>query len=155
MTVLKLAALVTLGALVLSGCASVKPGDPLSLQKEPDQLCAPTKDVQNLYATARTVVSMKIAAEEARIKSGKTTCGGPMPVAEADKLRAEHATLRSLDFDLKRKIENPRSELDTAKIIRVLETLAKGIGALTEAEREAAVALLPYYLLPAPGGHTP
>lgn len=124
MTALRLAALVTLASLLVAGCGDkIQPGDALSLQKEPEVLCAPTQDVRDLYATARTVVAQYLAAEDQALKNKKLTA------AELDAIRKRRDDLRALDFDLKRKIENPKSTLDTEKIIRVLEGLGKVIGA--------------------------
>ena len=115
-----------IGVLFLAGCAGdIKPGDTLSLQKEPEVLCAPTQDVRDLYATVRTVVGQYLEAEDRMLKNKKLT------VAELETRRARRDAIRELDFDLKMKIENPKSTVDTEKIIRILRGLGKGIDALT------------------------
>lgn len=110
-------------AVLLAGCASGD--DPGALHKEPEMLCAPTQEVRDLYATARTVIAMHIAAEEQAIKNKKLTA------VELDAIRKKHEDLRALDFDLKRKIENPKSTLDVQKIMRILEKLGRAVDVLT------------------------
>ena len=123
MLTIRLAGFLLLATIGLLGCASGD--DPGAFQKEPEMLCAPTQEVRDLYATARTVIGMHMAAEEQAIKNKKLTA------VELDAIRKKHEDLRALDFDLKRKIENPKSTLDVQKILRVLEALGKIVGAAT------------------------
>ena len=123
MLTIRLTAFLLLATIGLFGCASGD--DPGVLHKEPEMLCAPTQEVRDLYATARTSIALQMAAEEHLIKGKKLTA------VELDAIRKKHADLRELDYDLKRKIENPKSTLDVQKIMRILEKLGKVVDVLT------------------------
>ena len=125
-----------IGAILLAGCGGVETGSVLSVHKEPDQVCAATKDVQTMYAVLRTVVSRQIKAEEAACDAGKIT------KARCSELRAGHKLMREADLEANIKIMNPKAVLDTGKIITILKAIGAGVGALTEAPG-GAVALRP------------
>lgn len=93
--------------------------------KEPDSVSVPLQDARNLYATLSLIVRDRIKGIDALLAQK-----GDFDTAFVVQFVNDKEALRSLDFEIRRKLENPKAELDTEKIIRILEIMAKLVGAV-------------------------
>ena len=116
-----LAALATIAVLLLGGC---QPGDTLSLQKEPEYIKVPLQPAREMVATIRTIAKDRIAVAESLCAQNKLTA------AQCQQMHLDIQGLKQLDFEVTRALDNPKAELDTKKIIKMLEISAKLIGAV-------------------------
>lgn len=119
-------AVLVAAALLLVGCGDkIQPGDALSIHKEPDTITIPLQPARNLYATIRQTVQARLVYAEAKCRRDELSASECRTIAE------DTGTARQLDFEIRRGLDNPKAELDVAKIARVLEISAKVVGALT------------------------
>ena len=115
--------LLVLGLLVLSGCASATSETPL--HKEPEFAQVPLQPARELYATIRTIAVDRVRYVAMLCETDK------LPASVCIQLEKDLETLRALDFEITRALNNPKATLDTEKILKILEISAKLIGAVT------------------------
>lgn len=92
--------------------------------KEPETIAIPLQDARNLYATIATIVSNRLDYVEQMIQSERLTA------VEARQFSQDRAALRDVHFHIKKAIENPKAEVDWAKVGKALEIVAKLVGAV-------------------------
>ena len=121
MLTIRLAGFLLLATIGLLGCASGD--DPGALHKEPESIRIPLQQARNLYATVATITRDRVAYAQTLCATNR------LSATECAQLAKDAQVLQVLDFEIKRRLDNPRSELDTEKLIRILEISAKLIGA--------------------------
>lgn len=108
------------------GCGGrVEPGDTLSVMKEPEYVKVPLQPARNLWATIRQTARTRIVYVQGKIARGE------LSAAESQQVLRDIETLRQLEFEISRALDNPKAELDVQKIAKVLELTAKVVGAVT------------------------
>ena len=120
---MRLAGFLLLATIGLLGCASGD--DPGAFQKEPDSISIPLQQARNLYATIATIARDRMAYAQSLCTQNR------LSATECLQLAKDAQVLQTLDFEVKRRLDNPKAELDTAKLLRILEISAKLIGAAT------------------------
>lgn len=106
------------------GDKGVVPMDsPLSLHKEPESIVIPLQQARNLYATVATIARDRMAYAQGLCKANK------LPATTCLQLVDDGKSLQALDFEIKKRLDNPKAELDVDKIVRILEVSAKLISA--------------------------
>ena len=94
-------------------------------QKEPDTVNVPLQEARNLYATISLIVRDRVKVIDALLLER-----GDFNTEFVIQFTKDKEALKALDFEIRRKLENPKAELDTEKIIRILEVMAKLVGAV-------------------------
>lgn len=93
---------------------------------EPDTIQLPLQDTRNFYASLRTSFKDRVAWIEGVLDKNGTT----LPVKVYAQYAQDLARLRELDRVIREQLENPKRELDREKILRILNGLAKLVGAV-------------------------
>lgn len=101
----------------LTGCAG---GGLPFFTKSAETISVPTVQARNVYATIRTYYLDWKAKADARCQKNE------MPAAECVKLAAAHEQFKSLDFEIRRALDNPGVDMNWENIGKVL-SLAGGL----------------------------
>ncbi len=123
-------ALAALVALIVAACSSGEGGKPLIgggagvLTKEPATITVSVQDARNLYARVDTVYKTLASAASTKCATNQ------LKATECAALTQINAQAVTLNQEVRMKLDNPRAELDTAKVIRLLEVVASIAGKL-------------------------
>ena len=93
---------------------------------EPEGLVIPLQDARNFYASLRTSFKDRVEwIEQIMAKEGTT-----LPVKVYAQYAQDLSRLKELDRVIREQLENPKREVDKEKILRILNGLAKLVGAV-------------------------
>lgn len=94
--------------------------------KEPEGITIPLQDARNFYASLRTSFKDRVEWIERVLEHSNTQ----LPVKVYAQYANDLARLRELDRVIREQLENPKREFDKEKLLRILEGLAKLVGAV-------------------------
>lgn len=117
-----------LAAVLAGGCADKAPvvpvGSALSVHKEATVVTIPLQPARNLWATIRQTARGRIVYAQGKCQRNE------LSATECAQIAKDIETVRQLDFEITRALDNPTADLDVAKIAQILTVSAKIIGAL-------------------------
>lgn len=107
--------------LLLAGCAAGSVPGPL--YKEPETITIQLREARTLYATVSLIARDRMAYALALCQANR------LLVMECQQIREDARVLQGIDFEIRRRLDSPRAEFDTERVLRILEISAKLLGA--------------------------